>query len=92
MSAETEYRETRHSLAPGRTKGSYSYDGKEPRHMHVDREKLSAKLWLDPDVRIAENLGYGRQELRELERIACQNIELLRREWDEFCGSDTDAN
>ena len=70
----------------------YSYDCKEPRHMHVDREKLSAKLWLDPDVRIAENLGYSRQELRELERIARQQIELLRREWDEFCGSDTDAN
>ena len=70
----------------------YSYDCREPRHMHVDREKLSAKLWLDPDVRIAENLGYSRQELRELERIARQHSELLRGKWDEFCGSDTDAN
>lgn len=59
--------------------------------MHVDREGLSAKLWLDPDVRIAENLGYGRQELRVIERIARQHIDLLRNEWDEFCGSDTDA-
>jgi hypothetical protein len=60
--------------------------------MHVDREKLSAKVWLDPDVRVAENLCYGRQELREVERIARQNIELLRGEWDAFCGSDADTN
>ena len=70
----------------------YSYDCAEPRHMHVDREKFSAKIWLDPDVRIAENRGYGRQELREVERIARQDIELLRGEWDEFCGNDADAN
>ena len=60
--------------------------------MHVDREQLSAKLWLDPDVRIAENLGYSRQELREIERITRRHIDLLRREWDEFCGNDVDAN
>lgn len=59
--------------------------------MHVDREKLSAKFWLDPDVRISENLGYGRQELREIECIARQHIVLLRSEWDEFCLSGTHA-
>lgn len=70
----------------------YSYDCREPRHMHVDRERLSAKLWLDPDVRIAENLGYDRRELREIERIARQQVELLRSEWDEFCGNNIDIN
>ena len=60
--------------------------------MHVDREQLSAKSWLDPAVRIAENLGYNRQELREIERIARQHIDLLRREWDEFCGNNADAD
>jgi transcriptional regulator len=59
--------------------------------MHVDREKLSAKFWLDPDVRIAENLGYGRQELRAIERIAREKIDSLRSEWDDFCGSNTDT-
>jgi hypothetical protein len=64
----------------------YSYDCEEPRHMHVDREHLSAKIWLDPDVRIADHHGYTRRELREIERIARQNLELLRHEWDAFCG------
>ena len=33
----------------------YSYDCVEPRHMHVDRENMSAKIWLDPVVSFAEN-------------------------------------
>ncbi|MCE7990114.1 MAG: DUF4160 domain-containing protein [Caldilinea sp. CFX5] len=63
----------------------YPYDCREPRHMHVDRENLSAKLWLDPDIRIAENLGYSRHELRVIERLARENLEVLRNEWDDFC-------
>jgi hypothetical protein len=53
--------------------------------MHVDRENLSAKLWLDPDVRLAENLGYNRHELRVIERLARENLEVLRNAWDNFC-------
>jgi hypothetical protein len=32
--------------------------------MHVDREKMSAKFWLDPDVSLAENYDFNRKELR----------------------------
>jgi hypothetical protein len=53
--------------------------------MHVDREHMSAKLWLDPDVRIAENHGFSRRELRVLEQIAREHLEALRNEWDAFC-------
>jgi hypothetical protein len=68
----------------------YSYDCGEPRHMHVDRGDLSAKLWLDADVRIADARGYNRRELREIERIAREHLEQLRDEWDRFCvGSDS---
>jgi hypothetical protein len=63
----------------------YSYDCIEPRHMHVDREHMSAKIWLDPVVSLAENHGYSRRELREIERIASDNLEILRNEWDNFC-------
>ncbi|MBE7533875.1 MAG: DUF4160 domain-containing protein [Chloroflexi bacterium] len=63
----------------------YSYDCGEPRHMHVDREKWSAKFWLDPDVALGENRGYNRKELRDIERILRDNLENLRNEWDAFC-------
>lgn len=53
--------------------------------MHVDRDELSAKLWLDPDVRVAANHGYSRRELRTIEQIAREHLEVLRNEWDAFC-------
>ncbi len=58
--------------------------------MPVDRGDPTAKLWLDPDVRIADNHGYSRHELREIERIAREHLEQLRDEWDRFC-TDSDG-
>ncbi len=69
----------------------YSYDCGERRHTHVDREKMSAKYWLDPDVSLADNRGFSRKESRELERLTKQNLGILRNEWDEFCSSDNKA-
>jgi hypothetical protein len=57
--------------------------------MHVDRENWSAKFWLDPDVALEENHGYSRKELRDLERILRENLEVLRNEWDTFCRGNT---
>jgi hypothetical protein len=57
--------------------------------MHVDRESRSAKFWLDPDVMLATNHGYSRQELRNIERIIRAHLETLRNEWDAFCSGDT---
>jgi hypothetical protein len=68
----------------------YSYDCGEPRHMHVDRDNLSVKFWLDPDVSLAVNYGFTRRELRIIERICKENLRQLRSEWDAFC--DDDAN
>ena len=67
----------------------YSYDCGEPRHTHVDRENRSAKFWLDPDVALADNHGYSRKELRDIERMIRENLEVLKNEWDTFCGGDT---
>ena len=57
--------------------------------MHVDRDRLSAKFWLDPDVALAANYGFSRRELRELEALLRANLDTLRHEWDAFCQSDT---
>ncbi len=65
----------------------YSYDCGEPHHMHVDHERMSCKIWPDPDISLAENYGYNRRELREIERLARNNLERLRNEWDAFCSS-----
>ena len=70
----------------------YSYDCIEPRHTHIDRENLSAKFWLDPEVLLAENYGFSRRELRDLERLVRENLETLRDEWDAFCDSSVGAS
>jgi hypothetical protein len=49
---------------------------------------MSAKIWLDPVVALADNYGYSRRELREIERIATENLEILRNEWDKFCSGN----
>jgi hypothetical protein len=64
----------------------YSYDCAEPRHTHVDRDNLSAKFWFDPYVALADNHGFSRAELRQIERIVHEHLERLRDEWDAFCG------
>ena len=56
--------------------------------MHIDRERMSAKFWLDPDVALVANYGYSRKELRDIERIMRENLELLRNEWDAFCNAN----
>ena len=59
--------------------------------MHIDRENKSAKYWLDPDVSLADNHGYSRRELRDIERIARESLERLRDEWDAFCSGHTNT-
>jgi hypothetical protein len=59
--------------------------------MHVDRDNLSAKFWLDPDVTLVENLGYKRKEVRDIEQIIRENLEFLRYEWDAYCSDYTRA-
>jgi len=57
--------------------------------MHVHRENKGAEFWLAPDVSLADNHGYSRKELRDIERITRENLERLRNEWDAFCSGHT---
>ena len=52
----------------------WSYDGAEPRHIHVQRERNRARFWLDP-VSLAENRGLRPRELRDIERIIAEQRE-----------------
>ncbi len=63
----------------------YSYDCQEPRHVHVDRENMSAKFWLEPVITLGVNYGFSRAELRRIERLLTEHLTLLKERWDEFC-------
>ena len=63
----------------------YSHDPNEPPHVHVDRDKASSKVWLDP-VALASSLGFSARELREIERLVSLNKAILLKAWEDFHG------
>jgi hypothetical protein len=46
----------------------YSHESNEPPHVHVDRDDLSAKYWLQP-VALARNFGFSPKELRRVQKL-----------------------
>jgi len=63
----------------------YGHDLSEPPHIHVDRDDVSAKFWLDP-VSLARNLGFKPKELRAIERLLVENEAALLTAWKEHLG------
>ena len=61
----------------------YSGDGGEPPHIHIEREYMKAKFWLDP-VRLHSSGGFGRDEINRIQRLVEENREYLVRSWNEF--------
>ena len=63
----------------------YSHEPNEPPHVHVDRDDLSAKFWLNP-VSLARNLGFNARELRQIERLVTENETNLLEGWNGHFG------
>jgi len=64
----------------------YGHESNEPAHIHVDRDDLSAKLWLNP-VGLARNLGFGPAELRKIERLVQEHQQELLEAWNGWFGN-----
>jgi hypothetical protein len=62
----------------------YSNEGHEPAHIHVRRDRFTAKFWLDPVVELARPSGLSAHELRSIRDIVIQHEQLWRDEWDEY--------
>jgi hypothetical protein len=58
----------------------HSHEPNEPPHVHVDRNDLSAKFWLEP-VALARNLGFSPMELRRIQRMIRENEKTLLEKW-----------
>lgn len=59
-----------------------SHDLKEPPHVHVDREKYSAKFWLGP-VALGRNLGFSARELKTIERMIVEREQECMEVWND---------
>lgn len=66
----------------------YSNEGnpREPVHVHVRAGGDEAKIWLEPQVRVATSYGLDAGTLRELVEVAQANRELIERTWHDCFG------
>lgn len=64
----------------------YSHEPNEPPHVHIDRDRLSAKFWLNP-VAPARNYGFSARELRRLESLVREYRARWLEAWDEHFGA-----
>nr|VFJ48363.1 MAG: protein of unknown function (DUF4160) [Candidatus Kentron sp. DK]VFJ65030.1 MAG: protein of unknown function (DUF4160) [Candidatus Kentron sp. DK] len=46
----------------------YRFDGNEPRHVYIRREKYICKFWLEP-LSLGKNTGFLATELRSIRKI-----------------------
>lgn len=64
----------------------YSNEGEplEPAHIHVSKSGCEAKIWLEPEVRLSRNDGFGARELREVIGIATEHRVFFAEKWHEY--------
>ncbi len=63
-----------------------SLDYNEPPHIHVRRENMVAKFWLDP-VSLQKTGGFNRIELNKIAKLVNEKQEHLLEKWHEFFGN-----
>ncbi len=61
----------------------FASDRNEPSHVHVEREDMVAKFWLDP-VRLQSSGGFTRSELARIHRLVNQNGTQLSEAWNAY--------
>jgi hypothetical protein len=66
----------------------YSNEGnpRESIHVHVRAGSGEAKLWLQPQIRVAASHGFDASTLRELVEVAHTHRELIERAWHDYFG------
>jgi hypothetical protein len=55
----------------------------EPIHVHDERDRCTAKFWMDPEV-LARSSGFSRSELRAVESVVRKHKENVEKAWYEF--------
>lgn len=66
----------------------FSSDRNEPLHVHVSRDRKTAKIWLEP-VRLEYNRGFAQNELNRVLGLAQEHEAAFVRAWHEFFGSSS---
>ena len=60
---------------------------REAPHIHVKGGGRDAKIWVEPEVSIADSYGFNSQELSAILRIVADNRDRILRAWHEHFGN-----
>ncbi len=60
---------------------------RKPRHVHVRGGGRDAKIWLEPEVGVAESYGFNSSELARMVRIVSERQTLILQAWDDHFGN-----
>ena len=63
----------------------YSFDGHEPPHVHVSRERMVGKFWLPP-IALSVNHGFSPRALNRVHALIVEHLARILEAWHDHCG------
>lgn len=61
-------------------------DPREPVHIHVTKDRDTARFWIKPDVALAYSKGFGAKVLSQLVSVIESRVEEIERTWNDDFG------
>lgn len=55
----------------------YSFDLRERRHVHVFRERMECKVWIENHIEVAWNRGFAESEINDILRMIDSSLKLI---------------
>ena len=59
----------------------------EPPHVHIKGGGRDAKVWLEPEIAIADSYRFNPRELSNILRTVAENRDLILKAWHEHFGN-----
>jgi hypothetical protein len=59
----------------------------EPAHIHVKGAGRDAKVWIEPEISLADSYGFNPRELSNILRTVADNRDLILRAWHDHFGN-----
>ena len=64
----------------------FSHEPNEPPHVHVDRDKATAKIWLE-SLELARSRGFRRKEINAILNVVAEHRDPLLEAWHDHFGT-----
>ena len=59
-------------------------DPREPVHVHVTRERATAKFWIQPEVSVAYNRGFPAKVLSQIVYVIEERTDEIESAWNDY--------